>query len=79
MAEGVGCGAVKPVTVTCSGRVGSSDLRHASVIDLVPFGLIRSILMEREEIPVTLGSGSNADIIGCRDAGNEKKCYSKCT
>jgi hypothetical protein len=66
MAEGVGPGDVKPVTVQCGGRVDSNDLRHASVIDDVPFGFIRRILMLLVEDPVTDGRESESDIL----AGN---------
>lgn len=43
MADGPGLGAVKPVTATWGGRYGVVMRMHASVIDTVEFGLIKSI------------------------------------
>jgi hypothetical protein len=47
---------VKPVTVQCGGNVASNDRKHASVIDEVPLGLIRRMLIDLVEEPVTEGS-----------------------
>jgi hypothetical protein len=55
MAEGVGWGAVKPVTVQYGGRVGCNERRQASVIEEVPLGLMRRILMALVDDPVTTG------------------------
>lgn len=47
---------MKPVTVQYGGRVCSNDRRQASVMDEVPLGLMRRILMTLVEEPVTEGS-----------------------
>lgn len=49
---------MKPVTVQCGGRVCSSDRRQASVMDEVPLGLMRRILMALVDEPVTEGSSA---------------------
>lgn len=49
---------MKPVTVQYGGRVGANDRRQASVMDEVPLGLIRRILMGFVEVPVTEGSSA---------------------
>ena len=54
----MGCGAVKPATVQCGGSVGSRDRRQASVIEDVPFGLMRSIDIALVEEPVMEGRGT---------------------
>ncbi len=56
MAEGVGCGAVKPVTVQYGGNVACNDCRQASVIEAVPLGFMRRILTALVDDPVTEGS-----------------------
>jgi hypothetical protein len=43
------------VTVQCGGNVVSSERRHASVIEDVPFGFMRRMLMAFVENPVTEG------------------------
>ncbi len=55
MAEGVGWGDVNPVTVQWGGSVVSRERRHASVIEDVPLGLTRRMLMACFEDPVTEG------------------------
>jgi len=55
MTDGAGCGEVKPDTVQYGGRVPSSDLKQALVMDDVPFGLIRRILISLVEVPVIVG------------------------
>lgn len=50
---------MNPVTVQYGGKVNSSERRHASVMEEVPFGLMRSILMALVELPVTDGSSDN--------------------
>lgn len=62
MAEGVGWGAVKPVTVQYGGRVDSRERRHASVMEEVPLGLIKRMLIVLAELPVTEGSSG---MFGC--------------
>lgn len=47
------------MTVTYGGSVGSRDLRQASVIEGVPFGLMRRTLILRAEEPVMLGSSED--------------------
>jgi hypothetical protein len=64
IAEGVGCGAVKPVTVQYGGSVVSNDRKHASVIEEVPLGFMRSMLIVLVEEPVTDGSSDDSDISG---------------
>lgn len=56
MADGAGCGDVKPVTVQCGGSVSWRERRQASVMDEVPFGFMRRILIVLVEVPVTDGS-----------------------
>src|SRR6187402_3927092 len=51
IADGVGWGDVKPVTVQYGGKVSSRDLRQASVIEEVPLGLINSILITLVDDP----------------------------
>lgn len=55
-------GAVKPVTVTCSGRVGARERRQACVMLGVALGLIRRMEMGAVEVPVI--EGRSAMIIG---------------
>lgn len=63
MAEGVGWGVVKPVTVQCGGRVASRERRHASVMEEVPLGFMRRMLMGLVEVPVTEGRGVAAAML----------------
>jgi hypothetical protein len=65
IAEGVGWGDVNPVTVQWGGSVVSNERRHASVIEDVPFGFMRSMLMAFVEDPVTEG----------RDGEMMRECY----
>ena len=44
---------MKPVTVQCGGRVGWRDRRQASVMDEVPLGLMRRMLIFLVDDPVT--------------------------
>lgn len=47
---------MKPVTVQCGGRVSWRDLRQASVMEDVPLGLMRRMLIVLVDDPVTDGS-----------------------
>jgi hypothetical protein len=51
---------VKPVTVQWGGRVDSRDRRQASVMDEVPLGFMRRILMVLFDDPVTDGRGKDS-------------------
>lgn len=51
---------MKPVTVQWGGRVGSRERRQASVIEEVPLGFMRRMLMGRVEEPVTERRGDSA-------------------
>jgi hypothetical protein len=73
IAEGVGCGAVKPVTVQYGGNVVSKDRRQASVIEDVPLGFIRRMLIDLVEDPVTEGSRSPITIQYRNYSGGTKK------
>ena len=55
MAEGVGLGDVNPVMAHLGGSVVSSERRQASVMEDVPFGFMRRMLMAFVEEPVTEG------------------------
>jgi hypothetical protein len=59
---------VKPVTVQCGGRVAERERRQASVMEEVPLGFMRRILISLVDVPVTEGSGG-ADIL--EERGNE--------
>lgn len=63
IADGVGCGVVKPVTVQYGGNVSSKERRQAFVIDEVPFGFMSSMLMARVDFPVMDGSVIDSDIM----------------
>ena len=53
------------MTVQWGGKVGSRERRQASVIDDVPFGFIRRMLMERVDEPVTdMRAGDSAILRG---------------
>lgn len=55
MAVGAGYGAVKPVTVQCSGRYGFREARHASVMERVELGFMRRMSHLRGMVPVRMG------------------------
>lgn len=63
---------MKPVTVQYGGRVVSRDRRQASVIEEVPLGFIRRMLMALVEDPVTLGSESPIPIRFTKTQGTKK-------
>ena len=63
---------MKPVTVQYGGRVVSRDRRQASVIEEVPLGFIRRMLMALVEDPVTLGSESPIPIRFTKTQGYKK-------
>ena len=64
------------MTVQYGGKVNSSERRHASVMEEVPFGLMRSILMALVELPVTDGS---SDIVqGLSYGGLSKQIVEIC-
>lgn len=46
------------MTVQCGGRVCSNDRRQASVIDEVPLGFMRRMLMALVDEPVIEGSSA---------------------
>lgn len=57
IAEGAGCGAVKPWTVTSGGKLGAIAFKQAIVIYSVEFGFIsRMLILHSLEVPDTLGS-----------------------
>jgi len=62
---------VNPVIVQCGGKVASNERKHASVIEEVPFGLMRSMLMDLVDDPVTEGRDIESDI-STRDKGAAK-------
>lgn len=55
MAEGAGCGAVKPATVTEGGRVGAREARQDRVIEAVELGFMRRMEMGWVVVPVMVG------------------------
>jgi len=73
IAEGPGYGEVKPVTVQYGGRVGSKERRQPSVIEDVPLGFMRRILMILVEEPVIHGSEIDSDIYRCEIGGDSVK------
>lgn len=60
MAEGAGCGAVKPATVTEAGRVGAREARQDRVIEAVALGLMRRMEMGWAVVPVMVGRALEA-------------------
>lgn len=65
MADGLGCGAVKPVTVTKGGRLCSRERRQADVMLAVPLGLMRRIEIGLELMPVIEGRDAAIVASGC--------------
>lgn len=57
MAEGAGCGAVKPATVTEGGRVRAREARQDLVIEAVALGFMRRMEMGWAVVPVMVGRG----------------------
>lgn len=63
MAEGAGCGAVKPETVTEGGRVGAREARQDRVIEAVALGLMRRMEMGWVVVPVMVGRALEAMVM----------------
>lgn len=55
MAEGAGCGAVKPETVTEGSRVGAREARQDCVMEGVELGFMRRMEMGWVVLPVMVG------------------------
>ena len=55
----------------CGGKVASNERKHASVIEEVPFGLMRRMLMDLVDDPVTDGRDIESDI-ATRNKGSAK-------
>ena len=73
MAEGVGWGDVNPVTVQWGSSVVSNERRRAFVIENVPLGFMRRMLMAFVEDPVTEGKDDERILLNTL----ERTCFKR--